>query len=180
MHTPAGTLLLRSLMVAVLVLGAAGCSDAPAKPGTIKSSTPSVEASSPTPTAMPAEQQVEAAVRAYYAELTHAAQTNDTSDLKRMLAENCPCFRAVRVIEAGVGRGEITPDAAWALDAVRVHDVTGSAAVAEVRYRVNAYDVLGRDGTVIDHVARRVNHFDISLVESQGHWIVANVFDLEG
>jgi hypothetical protein len=125
------------------------------------------------------EQQVEAAVRAYYAELTRAAQTNDTTRLKSMIDKNCPCYRAVRVINAGARRGESTPDAAWTLKSVRVHDITGVAAVAEVKYRVTAYDVISRSGGVVDHIGRRRSHLDLSLIEKSDRWIVANVFDLE-
>ncbi|MGZ4609691.1 MAG: hypothetical protein ACXV2H_05495, partial [Actinomycetes bacterium] len=90
----------------------------------MQTSSPAVTTSAPTRSATPVEAQVEAAVRAYYAELTRAAQTNDTTELKRLLNRTCPCYRAVRVIEAGATRGETTPDAAWHLDRVRVHDVT--------------------------------------------------------
>jgi hypothetical protein len=97
-----------------------------------------------------------------------------------MLSAKCPCYRAVKVIDAGAKRGERTPDAVWHLDGLRVHDVTGAAAVAEVAYRVTAYDVVNRSGRVIDHVKRHESHLDLSLVQSEDSWIVANVFDLKG
>jgi predicted lipid-binding transport protein (Tim44 family) len=180
MHVTAGTRWLRPLGVAVLLLASAACSNDPPPAGTVRTSTPSVQSSTPTPTATPVEQQVEAAVRAYYAELTRAAQTNDTSTLKTMLRKSCPCYRAVRVIDTGARQGETTPGAKWTLDSVRVHDITGRAAVAEVNYRVSAYDVLDKSGNVIDHIDTRSNHFDLSLVQSGTPWIVANIFDLEG
>lgn len=180
MHVTAGTRWLRSLVVAVLLLAAAACSDDPPPAGAAETPAPSVVSSTPTPTETPIEQQVESAVRAYYAELTRAAQTNDTSTLKTLLRKSCPCYRAVRVIDAGAKQGETTPDAKWMLESVRVHDITGQAAVAEVNYRVSAYDVLDKSGDVIDHIGTRSSHFDLSLVQLGSPWIVANIFDLEG
>jgi hypothetical protein len=177
-----GTRAVRSLAIVTLVLGAAGCSGNPPPPGAVTTLTPTVQTSTPTPTptVTPVDQQIAAAVRAYYAELTHAAQTNDTSKLKTMLAKSCPCYRAVRVIDAGARKGQETPTAKWTLDSVRVHDITGQTGVAEVKYRVTAYDVLDKSGGVIDHIGSHTSHFDLSLLQANTRWIVANVFDLEG
>ena len=180
MHGTAGTRWLRSLGIAVLLLAATACSGDPPPAGAVDTPTPSVQSSTPSPTPTPVEQQVEAAVRAYYAELTRAAQTNDTSVLKKMLRKTCPCYRAVRVIEAGARQGESTPDAKWTLKSVRVHDITGMAAVAEVNYQVSAYDVVDKSGVVIDHIGSRSSHLDLSLIQSGTPWVVANIFDLEG
>jgi hypothetical protein len=184
MHVATGTRWVRSLVIVTLLLGAAACSSDPTPAGSVTPSSPTpsndTPSSSPSPTETPVEQQIEAAVRAYYAELTRAAQTNDTSKLKTMLAKTCPCYRAVRVIDAGARKGQGTPDAKWTLDSVRAHDITGSAGVAEVKYRVTAYDVLDKSGRAIDRIGRHSSHFDLSLVQVDTRWIVANVFDLEG
>ena len=180
MHATAGARWLRPLGVAVLLLAAAACSDDPPPAGAVKTPTPSVQSSTPTPTETPVEQQVEAAVRAYYAELTRAAQTNDTSTLKTMLMKSCPCHNAVRILEHNTKVGRTTPDAAFSLHSVKVHDITGKAASAEVRYDVTGYDVLGRDGSVETHVAAQTSHLDLSLLEVGQAWLVANIFDLEG
>jgi len=139
-----------------------------------------VQSSTPTPTATPVEQQVEAAVRAYYAELTRAAQTNDTSTLKTMLMKSCPCHNVVRILEHNTQVGRTTPDAAFSLHSVKVHDITVKAASAEVRYDVSGYDVLRRDGSAKKDVAAQSSHLDLSLLEVGQAWLVANVFDLEG
>jgi hypothetical protein len=182
MHGTTGTRWLRSLGIAVVLLTATACSSDPPPAGAVETSTPSVSSStpSPSPTATPVEQQVEAAVRAYYAELTRAAQTNDTSTLRTMVMKSCPCHNAVRIIERNTSIGRTTPDATFSLHSVKVHDITGKAASAEVRYDVSGYDVLGPGGAVKAHVAAQSSHLDLSLLEVGQAWMVANVFDLEG
>jgi predicted lipid-binding transport protein (Tim44 family) len=180
MHAPAGTLLRAGLTAIVGLALVAGCTDDP-KPGTLKTptATPTSTTASPTPTTP--EAQIEAAVRAYYAELTRAAQTNDTSKLQELTSRACPCYRPVTVIEAGAKRGETTPEASWSVESLRVHDVDGRSAVVDVKYGVTAYDVLDKDGDVVGSVPARQNHYDLSMVQNRdGHWIIANVFDLAG
>ncbi|HEU4911516.1 MAG TPA: hypothetical protein VFV76_06430, partial [Actinomycetes bacterium] len=110
MRTPTGSLQRAALLVcAVLVLTA--CSDDPQQPGSLPSDIPSAASSSAVPTPDTPEEQVEAAVRAYYAELTRAAQTNDTSRLRTMTTKGCPCYRAVKVIENNEAKGRTTPAA---------------------------------------------------------------------
>jgi hypothetical protein len=180
MYATAGARWLRPLGVAVLLLAAAACSDDPPQAGAVKTPTPSAQSSTPTPTETPVEQQVEAAVRAYYAELTRAAQTNDTSTLKTMVAVGCPCYRAIRVIDGDRKRGETTPDAIFQLVSVQVHDVIASSASAETRTRDSAYRVLDRTGAVIDRIDAARTHLDLALIRNaDGQWKVTNLFDLE-
>jgi hypothetical protein len=169
-----------ALLGLTAVLVGAACSDPPpaAKPPKVSTAGSATRLASPTATTP--EQEVEAAVRAYYAELTRAAQTNDTGRLKQMIDRNCPCYRAVRVIEQGARRGESTPDAEWRLESVDVHDLLGRSGGAEVRYDVTAYDVINRSRKTIDHVDSKTSHLDLSLVKGSHGWVVANVFDLEG
>ena len=120
-------------------------------------------------------------MRAYYAELTHAAQTNDTSVLASMTTKACPCYRPVTVIEKNARRGYTTPEASFEVVTVRAHDVEGATGSAEVRTSESAYDVLGRDGKVVGHVDARKNNLDLALVrQPSGVWIIGNEFDLKG
>ena len=124
---------------------------------------------------------VEAAVRAYYATLTEAAQSNDASMLDGLVDAGCPCAAAPKVIAANTRAGRTTPDAAFVVRRVRPHDVEGTVAVAEVVYQASAYDVLGRGGQVVSSVDAHRSHLDLSLVKSvEGTWVVTNVTDLEG
>jgi hypothetical protein len=183
MRTPAGTRWLRSLAIASWVLAGllAGCSD-PQKPASLPTASRSTGATrTPSPTVTPVEQQVEAAVRAYYAELTHAAQTNDTTRLKTMIVKTCPCYRAIRVIEENRRQGERIPDIAIKLVSVRVHDVVARSASAEVKTEDAPYDVVGRDGKVTDRIKASSTHLDLSLLLTKsGVWVVANFFNLQG
>jgi len=170
------------VVAAILLLAAAtlpACSEpTPAAKAPRRSAT-STTTSSPTPTKLTPEQEVEAAVRAYYAELTRAAQTNDTSKLKTLIHKNCPCAGSARSIDETAKRGLMTRSAAWTVRSIDVHDVTAGAAAAEVRYDVSAFSVHEEDGTVVDRYPKRSAHVDLSLVLLDGRWVLANVFDLE-
>ena len=165
-----------ALVATVLLVG---CSD-PDQPGTAPRTTSTPTTGTPSPTPTTAEQQVEAAVRTYYAELNRAVQTNDASKLKTLIDKNCPCYNAVKVIERNASENERTPDALFTLQSVRVHDVVGSTAAAQVKYAVSAYDVLDADDDVVTHIKAQRSHFDLSFVRSGSDWILANLFDLEG
>ena len=165
-----------ALVAAVLI---AGCSD-PDEPGTVPRTTPTVATSTPSPTPTTVEAQVEAAVRSYYAELQRAGQTNDASRLKDMVHKNCPCYNAVKVIEGHAARGEKSTDSDFELRKVRVHDVTGKVAAAEVEYQVSAYSVVDSSGETIANIKAQRGHFDLSLAQTDARWIVVNLFDLEG
>jgi hypothetical protein len=175
MRAPTGTLLRAGLTV-ILGLAVVSCTDEP-KAGSID--TPSATASSSSPAPSTPEAQIEAAVRAYYAELTRAAQTNDTSKLERMVSRGCPCFGAVRGINKAKAAGRTTPDAAWAIDSVRVHDIDGETGLADVEYSVAEYEVLNAKGKVIANYPETKSHVDLSLVLSDETWIIGNLFDLE-
>jgi hypothetical protein len=180
MYETAGTRWLRPIVVAVLLLAAAACSDDPPPAGAVRSTTPSVQSSTPTPTETPVEQQVEAAVRAYYAELTRAAQTLDTTTLKTLTRGGCPCSGSARSIDNTRKSGHKIPDAAWTVQKLRVHDVIAQSAGAEVWYFVAAYQVLDGKGQIINSFPKRVKHVDLTLLTERSHWRISNVFDLGG
>lgn len=172
-------LLLSLALVAQVLLAA--CSDEPQKPGTLPttpSSSPATTSASPTPDTP--EEQVEAAVRAYYAELTRAAQTQETSEFKRLVTSGCPCFRVATAIDRIRRLGQATPDAAWTVNKVKVKDLDDKTAVAEVDYSVAAYAVLNDKGLVVDRYPKQRGLVDLSFVLTDRGWIVGNLFDLEG
>ncbi len=121
MRAPAGTLL-RAGLALILGLALVSCTDDP-KPGTVGTPTATPSSSTPSPTPSTPEAQIEAAVRAYYAELTKAAQTNDTSELTRdaftprVALASAPCAasneRAPRADDSGclAGTTESHPSA---------------------------------------------------------------------
>ena len=179
MRGPTGTVLLRYALTAALLV-VAGCSDEPDEPGTLPSSRQSPSATSTSASPATPEEEVEAAVRAYYAELTRAAQTNDVSALKELMTKGCPCYRAVRVISENERQGETTPDAHFRLTSLRVHDLEGDTALAEVRTQDPAYEVIDEGGEVVDRVSSQETHLDLSLVRVEdGRWIIGNWFNLD-
>jgi hypothetical protein len=177
-----GTRWVRSLAVVTLLLGAAACSADPPPPGAVKTSTPTVQTSTPapTPTVTPVEQQIEAAVRAYYAELGHAIQTGATSKLNTMMLKSCPCHGSVTSIDRLAAKNQRAPGAQIDIIRLHVHDVIAQSSGADVSYNVSAYDLVGADGTLQSHIRARRDHVDLSLILSSDHWLVANVFNLGG
>lgn len=157
-----------------------GCSEpVPAAKVPRSSVAPTTATSSPSPTKLTAEQEVEAAVRNYYAELTRASQTNDTSKLKTLMDKNCPCYRAVRVIEKGAQRGEKTSGFDLRLERVRVHDVVASSAAAKVTYNVSSHAVIDSAGNPVERFPAETGHVDLSLVNVSNKWIVTNELNLD-
>ena len=177
MRAPAGTLL-RAGLALVLGLALVSCTDDP-KPGTVGTPTATPSSSAPSPTPSTPEAQIEAAVRAYYAELTRGIQTSNADRLRPLVTKGCPCFNAVTTIEDNAAKGRRGPDARVNLRSVRVHDLEGNVALAEVRYDVNAYPLINEKGRVLSRIPARSDLVDLSVVRSNsGQWIVANVFDL--
>jgi hypothetical protein len=181
MGAPTGTLLrflLPGLVLALVLVS--GCSDDPVEGAKVPPrATPTSTSASPTPDTP--EEQVEAAVRAYYAELTRAAQTNDTSVLKTMTTKGCPCYRAVRVIDRNKKKGRTTPNAEFGIQRIRVHDVDGATALAQVRTQEAAYQVFNARNRAIGQVPARSHFLDLSLIRtSAGEWVVGNEFNLGG
>ncbi len=181
MRVARGTAVLRPLLIAAL-FAAAGCTGNATEPGTIKSLSPTPTTSSasptPTPTETPVKQQVKIAIRAYYAELTHAVRTGDSTALKRIVSPRCPCYRSVEVIERNKRQGRTGPSASISVRRVSVHDVAGVTAGAMVSYRVHAYDLVDEHDDVVSHIAARSYHADLSLVHRNAAWILNNVFNL--
>jgi hypothetical protein len=161
MRTPTGTLLRAGLTAVVSLALVAGCTDDP-KPGTLKTPTASPTSTSASPTPTTPEAQIEAAVRAYYAELTRAAQTNDTSKLTPMVTPGCPCFRTVRGINQARAAGRTTPDVSWTIDSLHVHDVEKGTGHADVEYTVSAYEELNAKAKVVADYPQSQSQVDLS------------------
>lgn len=185
MTAPTGTVYRAALLVACWATafgGLAGCSEEPGRAGTLPSRTasptPTTTSASPTPTTV--EEQVEAAVRAYYAELTRAAQTQETAEFRRHVASGCSCARVADSIERVRKAGKSTPDVAWTVEEIVIKEMRDETAVAEVRYRVAPYEVLDAKGRVLKRYEAQRGHVDLSMVKGSRGWIVGNLFDLEG
>jgi hypothetical protein len=178
MGTGTGSVLLRSLVIAVLALGAAGCSDDPEKPGTIPAPSPTESSTASTPTATPVEAQVEAIMRAYFAAANRMFQTGSVAELRSFSDASCPCRKITRDVEKVATGGGKYRGTRYELAKIRVHDINNQSALAEVEAHVPAYTVIDGSGKVIENSGGGTLHTDFSLVRRGDRWIVANAVNL--
>ena len=154
----------------------AACGSGAGKPTRLpdRSPTPSVTAS------LTPEQQVEAAVRAYYAEVNRALSSGQTTQLAMLSHPQCSCRRLVTYIsekwEGGALRG-----ARYELKLVKAHPPLGGVLSALVSYSVSAYDVLDRSGRVIEQVEGvEFSQKDVSLQRNAaGNLVFTRVVNLQ-
>ncbi|MGZ4593026.1 MAG: hypothetical protein ACXV3C_04120 [Actinomycetes bacterium] len=144
----------------------------------MQTSSPAVTTSSPTPSATPVEAQVEAAVRAYYAELTRAVRTSDSRGLKDLMSKGCPCYQSVHIVDDNKRRGRSGPGANIDVKSVKIHDVIAQSAGAVVAYRVRAYDLVDNGGRSVLHIKARDYRVDLSFIAKDEEWILTNSFNL--
>ena len=63
---------------------------------------------------------------------------------------------------------------------LRVHDLEGDTALAEVRTKEAAYDVVDASGATVKRIPEQQTHLDLSLVRTEGDtWVIGNWFNLE-
>ncbi len=169
------------LAVALVALLAAGCSDEKAgglPPITSPSSTaPSPTSASPTATASP-RQEVEAAVRRYFAVLAEAGQSGDVSALDPLLGDKCTCREQVNYIKSEAAKGNrITTE--YTVDAVRADDVSGSAAVVTATFSAPASAVVDSKGKVVRRLdaLKRIG-VEMGLRRVGERWVIERVVRL--
>jgi len=174
------SLRLAAALCAALV-AVAGCAGDPERPGTVPSkAAPSPTSSSPSTSPQTIEEEVEAAVRAYFEELNRASETNDTTRLKTLSSRNCPCYRTVRVINQIADDGERLQGLRWELRSLRVHDVLGRTAQVEVKFDTTRHRVVTASGKTVQRVPASSNRQDWSVIEGEDGWIITNIIDLSG
>lgn len=180
MREPTGTSLRLAAALCAALVALAGCADDPEQPGKVPTkAAPSPTSSSPSPTPQTIEEEVEAAVRAYFAELTRAAQAGDPDRLRGLTAKSCPCYNATRVIMRASQMGGRLDGAEWNVRQIRVHDIAGDTAQAEVKYDVTPYKVVDGSGKILASIKAESSHRDYSVIKGHNGWIITNVVDLE-
>jgi hypothetical protein len=118
----------------------------------------------PTPTQTPGpEVEVEQAVRTYFATADRAVKTGDTAQLVTLSLPSCPCRGLVQDINTVYANGR-ADNAALTLMAVKIKEVQGSTAGAEVQYVVPAYKVVDHQGHVTEEVPYSQGDDYLSLV----------------
>jgi hypothetical protein len=171
-----GTPLLAGLLA---VVGLTACSGSDPKPGTL-SPTPSASSSnaSPSPSATTPEQQVEATMTRYFDVTNAAIQSGDVAELKAFSTSACPCRRAARTIASTIGDGGHFEGLRYDVTSIKVHDLEGNTAGAEVMATLPPYTVIDGDGKVTENSPGGKLHTDYSLVRSGDRWIIGNAVDL--
>jgi len=131
----------------------------------------------PTPTPTSQRQQVEAAVRAYYAAVEHAVQTGDTRDLSSRSTTGCNCRALVARVVALFKRGS-TRGASLHVDSVDVVSATPRLGDVSIVYRTSPYRVVARDGSETAVSGRSAHEVAALVAFGSGRWLVADVRDL--
>lgn len=169
-----------ALALSAVLAGCTGDGDKPQTLPTIKSPSPAASPSPPMTTAAPTSDMsargVEAFIRSYYAEINRAIETGDVKALTSYSIPACPCRRLVASIMAK-SAGSSIRGGHFTIHVVSPHDVMPTLAGAQVLYDVEEAKVVKPDGTVVQTVkAESGARDDLSLVRSNGKWLVANVF----
>lgn len=168
-----------ALTLAAAVALVAGCTGS----GPAPSSLPTISQSSVQPTADTAvtpsvvasidvSAQVRAASLRYFSVASRALATGDTTELESLSTAGCPCRTLVKEIKRIYDGGSFRGKGYGHVD-VRVHDVSSSAASAEVKAVAYPYDELDANGHVVTHSQGGFSHNDFSFVRNpNGDWII--------
>jgi predicted lipid-binding transport protein (Tim44 family) len=173
------------LAVALVALLAAGCSDEKAG-GLPPITSPSSTAPSPTATATATKAaatpaaQIEAAARAYYAELTRAGETGDAATLRRMIDPDCECAKTIDYLaeEARKGHRFTTK---YRVDGVSTHDVTATAGFATVTLTYAKSAIVDRSGKVVRSLPGQTKvGRDLGFTREGERWVLTQLVLLGG
>ena len=179
MRGPTGTVLLGVALVAIALTGA-GCTDDPPKAGRLPSDRPSPTSTSASQTPDTPEEQVEATMRAYFAEFNEAFKTGDVSELRDFSTSGCPCRDSADRIEKTVAGGGRYEGVQYDVRSIEVHDIEGQTALVEVIAKVPPYKIYDGAGKITEDSEGGRLHTDYSLVQQgSGEWIIGNSMDLE-
>ncbi len=171
-----------------LVAFLAGCSSAEQRPQALPSvktpvasalpATSATSATSATITQDATAESVREFVRSYFDEINRAITIGNVSRLSAYSIPACPCRRLVNSIRAKWTNSSLR-GGKFTVRSITTHDVTPTLAGAEVLFDVARAEVVNPDGLVIETIkaAPRATD-DLSMVRYHGHWLVANVFEL--
>jgi hypothetical protein len=166
---PAGAL------VAALVLTAA-CSDAPGKPAVLPTaSSTSSSTSTSTPIARDPRAEVEAFVRAYYAEVNRALVSGRTENLARYSTSDCSCRRLIAYIDSKFAGGKTLRNARFELSGFEVIDVTSQRADVGFVISAPAYEVLDGAGRVVERIDSNSAEEVMTLLKRDQSWVVVTI-----
>jgi hypothetical protein len=122
---------------------------------------------------MTPEQQVLAAVRAYYAALNHAGATSETGPLALLSTPDCSCRSVVKYIDKLTAQGQRLRNARDDVISVSVQQVTKQFAIAVVAYSSPAHQVIDKAGKVVDSFPATKVQTQLALKPLGSKWLIA-------
>jgi len=168
-------------VVAAVVIAAGMTACSSAKSDTAPTKLSPVAASpvaSPSPSLTP-EAQAEAFVRTYYDTVNVAVSTGDTSKLMTLSRPGCSCRNLVTTINDIYSKGH-SEGAAFLLHSVKVTELIGGTAAAEVDLDVTKYTVVVAASGTSETVEPLHSHDLMSIVQQDDHWVVDKIVRLSG
>ena len=174
--------------LALVALVAAGCSDDKAGGLPPLSSTPSTPVTTSAPatatasatTATSPAQQIEAAARAYYAELTRAGESGDAAKLRTMIDPKCGCAKSLDYLASEARQGHRFTTK-YRVEAVKTHDVTADAGFATVTLSYAKSAVVDRSGKVVRSLPGETNAGrDLGFKREGDRWVLTQLVLLGG
>ncbi|MDX6224928.1 MAG: hypothetical protein QOE64_1304 [Frankiales bacterium] len=167
---------MRRLPWFALVLGlVAGCGGSGGSPRTLPPLASATLSPSPSPTpSLTPDQQVLAAVRAYYAAVNHAAATSDTAGVLATTLPACTCRSLVSYINGLRAKGQGLRNARDEVAEMHVMQVTKDFAVVSVMYFSPAHQVVDlKSGKVLESFPSKQFQAQVTVKAVTSAWLVA-------
>lgn len=167
---------------AACLLLVVGCSGSEQRPSSLPPVSPSpVESVLPSPTpSLTEEQAVEAAVRFYFEGFNRAVEAGNAGELAKGSREGCECRGAVQIVERALSLGRIEGNR-LTIESIKVTQVDGSTATADVQYSTEAGKVVAPDGSTKATLQAETNaRRGVFLTKDPQGWLVAHVEVLRG
>ncbi|MBA2768352.1 MAG: hypothetical protein H0U35_04335 [Sporichthyaceae bacterium] len=180
-----GALFRSCLLACCLLTVVTSCSDEPTPPGTLPSDTasPTTSSASSAPSSSPKpttpEEEIRAAMVAYFEAANEMFRTGDVRELRSLSTDGCPCRKITRSVERIALEGGRYNGTRYDVKKIRVHDIEGETGLAEVIAVVPPYRVIGGDGSIVEDSPGGRLHTDFSLFREGEQWIVGNALNLE-
>lgn len=154
-----------------LVAGCAGSSE-PRTVQPVPSASPSL---SPPPPLTP-EEQVLAAVRAYYTEVDRASATGSVTALEALSIPSCDCRKLARGIRETYASGTRIVGARHVLIGPQLASFSPPGAAVTARLNVSAHELVQKDGS---RKPKPADEFPITvrLAQKGGRWLIVAVED---
>jgi hypothetical protein len=123
---------------------------------------------------MTPEQQVLAAVRAYYAAANGATQTGDVTVMQSLTVPNCDCKKLADSIRTTYAAGSRFLGARDTITDLKLVSLNPPAASVAIKIHIGAYTLLKPDGTKKQYAAESFVG-GIALIKRGSQWLLVSV-----